>query len=59
MLVTMRNSDLVNKLVTLAGGDIDLVQRAVRTAAGRSRSADLESVVEFIVEQRKVCSRGC
>jgi hypothetical protein len=30
MLVTMRNADLVNKLLALAGGDIDLVQAAVR-----------------------------
>jgi hypothetical protein len=54
MLVATRNADLVNKLLALAGGDIDLVQRAVRIAATDSKSADLEMVVNLIVEQRKM-----
>jgi hypothetical protein len=53
MLVTMQNSELVRKLVTLADGDIDLVQRAVRTASKDGAGADLEVVVNFIVQERK------
>jgi hypothetical protein len=49
----MRKADLVNKLVTLAGGDIDLVQLAIRTAAKGSSAADLDSIVGFIIQQRK------
>lgn len=51
MLVTMQNAELIGKLVALAGGDVDLVQRAIRTKAGR-RGADLEQVVQYIVAHR-------
>jgi hypothetical protein len=50
----MRNEELVSKLVALAGGDIDLVQQAIRAAAGRL--ADLEDIVEFMVRQRRSAS---
>lgn len=53
MLVTMQNSELVRKLVALADGDIDLVQRAVRSSSKEGDGADLEAVVNFIVQQRK------
>jgi hypothetical protein len=49
----MQNSDLVSKLVTLADGDIDLVQLAIRTIADADKGADLEKVVDFIVQHRK------
>lgn len=52
MLVTMQNSELVNKLVTLADGDIDLVQKAIRAMATDGKAADLEKVVNFIVTER-------
>ena len=52
----MGNPDLVSKLLALAGGDLDLVRRAIRAAAHDCKSADLELVVEFVVEQRKACS---
>jgi hypothetical protein len=52
MLVTMQNSELINKLVTLADGDIDLVQRAIR-AISEDGKADLEKVVDFIVQERR------
>lgn len=58
MLVTMQNSELINKLVTLADGDIDLVQQAIRATSGDGKAADLEKVVNFIVEQRKSRARG-
>jgi hypothetical protein len=53
MLVTMQNSELVGKLVALADGDIDLVQQAVRTISEDGKAAELEKVVDFIVEARK------
>ena len=52
MLVTMQNSELVNKLVTLADGDIDLVQKAIRSMSQDGKAADLEKVVNFIVAER-------
>lgn len=55
MLVTMQNSELIRKLVQLADGDIDLVQRAIRAVAGEDQSgeADLEKVVHFIASNRR------
>ena len=53
MLITMRKEELVNKLIALAGGDIDLVQQAVRRAAKGGNAAELETVVEYIVQQRR------
>ncbi|WP_438278391.1 hypothetical protein [Nitrobacter sp.] len=52
MLVTMQNSELVEKLMKLARGDIDLVQLAVRESARGAAAADLERVVDYIVEHR-------
>lgn len=49
----MQNSELVRKLVTLADGDIDLVQSAIRATSKDGEAADLESVVNFIVQARK------
>jgi hypothetical protein len=54
MLVTMKNSDLIDKLVTIADGNLDLVQEAIRACAtGADGSADLKKVVDYIVEHRK------
>lgn len=53
MLVIMQNPELISKLVALADGDIDLVQRAVRSASKDDDGADLEDVVNFIVRKRK------
>jgi hypothetical protein len=54
MLITMGNPDLVRKLLALADNDIDLVQHAIRKAAGDSAAADLEKVVEYIVRQQRL-----
>jgi len=51
MLVTMKNSELIDKLVMIAGGDIGLVEEAIRVCAERSADgADLTEVVNYIVE---------
>lgn len=52
MHVTMQNSELIDKLVMIANGDIELVQRAIRQAAGTSEGADLQEVVRYIVNHR-------
>ena len=51
MLVTMQNSELINKLVTIADGDIELVQEAIRATAGPN-GADLQKVVQHIIAHR-------
>ena len=50
MLVTMQNSDLINKLLLIADGDIELVQTAIRASADKDDDgADLKKVVQYIV----------
>jgi hypothetical protein len=51
MLVTMQNSELIDKLVTIADGDIELVQGAIRATAG-PQGADLKKVVQYIIARR-------
>ena len=53
MLVTMQNSELINKLVTVAGGDIELVQRAIRAVASSDEGADLQKVVRYVITHRR------
>jgi hypothetical protein len=52
MLVTMKNSDLIDKLVTIADGNLDLVQEAIRACAKGADGADLKEVVDYIVQNR-------
>jgi hypothetical protein len=54
MLVVMGNEKLVNKLLALAGGVIDLVQAAVRTAANGRKIADLGKAVDAVMQQRRL-----
>lgn len=54
MLVTMQNAELIRKLMELAGGDIDLVQTAIRIKARPGGGgADLQEVVDYIVGRRR------
>lgn len=57
MLVTMQNAALISKLMELAGGDIDLVQTAIRMKARSANGADLQEVVEYIVARRREAAR--
>ena len=44
-----RRGGLIDKLVELAHGDVDLVQRAIRESSGRMHTAaDLEKIVRYI-----------
>jgi hypothetical protein len=53
MLVTMKNSELIDQLVSIACGDIDLVNMAIRASAkGPEEEADLKEVVDYIVAHR-------
>jgi hypothetical protein len=52
MLVTMKNSELIDKLVLIANGDIDLVNAAIRYCAKGDEEADLKEVVDYIVSHR-------
>lgn len=58
VLVTMQNAALISKLMELAGGDLDLVQRAIRAKAVGRVGADLKEVVQYIVDQRGRTSPG-
>jgi hypothetical protein len=54
MLITMKNSELIDKLVIIADGNIDSVQEAIRACAeGPDGAADLKAVVEYIVKHRQ------
>jgi hypothetical protein len=53
MLVTMQNSELIDKLVLIADGDIELVQDAIRAAAEPTTGADLKKVVQYITAHRR------
>lgn len=48
--------ELVTKLVKLAGGDIELVHKAIRAVKMDDKPADLEKVVEYIVQHRQPIS---
>jgi hypothetical protein len=53
MLVTMKNSELVDQLVLIANGDLELVTEAIRVSAtGPDNEADLKKVVDYIVAHR-------
>jgi hypothetical protein len=54
MPVTMKNSELIDKLVVIADGNIDLVQEAIRVCAEQNDgAADLKKVVEYIIRHRQ------
>jgi hypothetical protein len=53
MLRSKPRSEMMDKLVYLAGGDIDLVNEAIREVReSPTQSADLEKVVEYITAKR-------
>ena len=50
MRVTMKNSELIDHLVLIADGDLDLVKEAIAaTVEGSEGAADLKKVVDYIV----------
>ena len=57
MLVTMGNAPLVEMLIFIAGGSIDLVQKAIRATADED-GALLEDVVAYIKAHRPPLTTG-
>jgi hypothetical protein len=53
MLVTMRSSELIDKLVVIADGSIELVQQAINACAKDADGADLKDVVDYIQKHRQ------
>jgi hypothetical protein len=45
--------ELIQKLVQLAYGDVELVNRAIRSSADPSGAADLGKIVDYITEWRR------
>ena len=59
MLVTMKNSELIDKLVVIADGNFDLVQEAILACAeGSDGGADLKKVVEYIQAHREAAAQS-
>jgi hypothetical protein len=53
MLVTMKNSELIDQLVLIANGDAELVNEAIGACAtGPNDEADLKQVVDYILAHR-------
>ncbi|MGN6572732.1 MAG: hypothetical protein ACTHLO_15090 [Pseudolabrys sp.] len=53
MLVSMKTSDLIDKLVVIADGDFELVQEAVAACAQGADGAALKDVVAYIETHRR------
>jgi hypothetical protein len=53
MLITMKSSELIDKLVTIADGNLDLVQEAINACAKGDDGAELKDVVEYIEANRR------
>jgi len=51
-----KTDETVRKLVDLAGGDLELVSRAIRAVRQDDKPADLGKVVSYIVRQRRAPS---
>jgi hypothetical protein len=54
MFVTMQNSKLIDKLILIACGDIDLIQDAIRCSAAPNSGAGLKNVVQYIIAHRRL-----
>jgi hypothetical protein len=45
--------DLIQKLVQLALGDVELVNRAIRASMGPEGAADLGKIIQYIEKNRR------
>jgi hypothetical protein len=52
MLVTMKSSDLIDKLVVIADGSLDLVREAINASAKDADGAELLDVIKYIQAHR-------
>ncbi|UGY27182.1 hypothetical protein HU675_0010715 [Bradyrhizobium septentrionale] len=54
MLVTMKSSELFDRLVEIANGDARLVEEAIRASAtAPDGEADLKDVVQYIMDHQR------
>lgn len=53
MLVTMKSSELIDKLIVIAEGDFELVKEAIEASAKGADGAELKDVVAYIVKHRQ------
>ena len=49
VVTTPKQSELIDKLLVIAQGDIDLVREALYASAVGSKTADLSKVVRYII----------
>jgi hypothetical protein len=50
MLITMKSSELFDKLLEIANGDVRLVEEAISASAqGSDGEADLKEIVDYIL----------
>jgi len=58
VVATSKHNEIFDKLVTLAGGDIDLVRQAIRATAKADGSSSLVDVVKEIQNRRSTDRRS-
>ncbi len=51
-ITTTQQAEVLNRLTTIAHGDIDLVQRAIRASSEQNRPAPLGKVIRYILRER-------
>ncbi len=51
-ITTTQQAEVLNRLTTIAHGDIDLVQRAIRASSEQNKPAPLEKVIRYILRER-------
>jgi hypothetical protein len=51
-VTTPEQAEVLNKLATIAHGDIELVQRAIRAHSDGNKPARLQHVIRYILQQR-------
>jgi hypothetical protein len=51
--MSRKQSEIVSKLVTLAGGNLELVEEALRESANEAGTAKLDDVIDYISSHRE------
>lgn len=49
---TRKQAEIFDKLLLIAGGDLDLVQEAIWSVSEQGKPADLKEVIEYIRSRR-------
>jgi hypothetical protein len=51
-ITTPKQAAALNRLANLAGGDLELVQRAIRASSENNKPAPLAKVIRYILKNR-------